>query len=122
MASHKNDLTIKNCPEEPMEFDLSTNGHAPASTQIEGKIREFVARDILFSESGYPHSDDASFLKEGVIDSLGVVELVTFAGRDFGIEVGQADVTPQNFDSVNRLAAFIRRKQLATAKDSCVSS
>src|SRR5438046_6201845 len=97
-----------------MEFDPSTNGHAPV---IEAKIREFVARDILFSETDYPHSDDASFLKEGVIDSLGVVELVTFAGRQFGVEVAQADVTPQNFDSVNRLAAFIRRKQQASPRE-----
>ena len=105
-----------------MEFDLSRNGHAPANTLIETRIREFVARDILYSEGDYPHSNDASFLKEGVIDSLGVVELVTFAGRQFGVEVAQADVTPQNFDSVNRLAAFIRRKQNGTPKDSHVSS
>src|SRR5438309_2226560 len=105
-----------------MEFDQSSNGHLPVNTPIEAKIREFVARDVLFSEGDYPHSDDASFLKEGVIDSLGVVELVTFAGREFGIEVGQTDVTPQNFDSVAKLAAFIRRKQMAiTAKEACVS-
>src|SRR5437660_1771149 len=100
-----------------MEFDLRSNGHVPANTPIETRIRGFVARDILFSETDYPHSDDASFLKTGVIDSLGVVELVTFAGREFGIEVVQADVTPQNFDSVAKLAAFIRRKQAATTKD-----
>src|ERR1700731_2730740 len=105
-----------------MEFVLSTNGHDASNHAIEAKIREFVARDILFSESGYPHPDDASFLQAGVIDSLGVVELVTFAGQQFGVEVAQADVTPQNFDSVERLAAFIRRKQLVKAKDVCVSS
>jgi acyl carrier protein len=105
-----------------MEFVLSTNGHGAANPAIEAKIREFVARDILFSEDGYPHPDDASFLQAGVIDSLGVVELVTFAGRQFGIEVAQGDVTPQNFDSVGRLAAFIRRKQLASTKEPCVSS
>jgi acyl carrier protein len=105
-----------------MELDPITNGHAPANGLIEARIREFVARDILYSEGDYPHSDDASFLKEGVIDSLGVVELVTFAGRQFGVEVAQADVTPQNFDSVNRLAAFIRRKRNGAGKDCHASS
>ena len=105
-----------------MEFVQSNNGHGTTDTAIEAKIREFVARDILFSEAGYPHPDDASFLQAGVIDSLGVVELVTFASGQFGVEVAQADVTPQNFDSVERLAAFIRGKQLAKAKDVCVSS
>lgn len=105
-----------------MELGLSINGHSTANTLIEARIREFITRDILYSESDYPHSDDASFIKEGVIDSLGVVELVTFAGKQFGVEVAQADVTPQNFDSVNRLAAFIRRKQNGAGKDSHVGS
>ena len=105
-----------------MELDLNTNGHTPVNGLIEARIREFVVRDILYSEGDYPHSDDASFLKQGVIDSLGVVELVTFAGKHFGVEVAQADVTPQNFDSVNRLAAFIRRKQNGAGKEAHVGS
>jgi len=105
-----------------MEFVRSRNGHGTPDRVIEAKIREFVAREILFAETDYPHSDDTSFLQAGVIDSLGVVELVTFTSRQFGIEVEQAEVTPQNFDSVERLAAFIRRKQLGEAKDVCVGS
>jgi acyl carrier protein len=105
-----------------MEPGLSTNGHTPANALIEVSIREFIAREILYSDSDYPHSDDASFIKEGVIDSLGVVELVTFAGKRFGVEVAQADVTPQNFDSVNRLAAFIRRKRNGAGKEADVGS
>jgi acyl carrier protein len=105
-----------------MDFVLSRNGHGTPDRVIEAKIREFVAREILFAETGYPHPDDTSFLQAGVIDSLGVVELVTFTSSQFGIEVEQAEVTPQNFDSVERLAAFIRRKQLGKAKDTCVGS
>jgi acyl carrier protein len=82
-----------------------------ATMDIASDIREFVARDLLFSEAGFPHSDDVSFLQEGIIDSLGVLELVTFAGRQFGITVDPHEVTPENFDSVNRLTAYIRRKQ-----------
>jgi len=78
---------------------------------IESEIREFVARNLLFSEAGFPHGDDVSFLREGIIDSLGVLELVTFAGKRFGLTVEPHEVTPDNFDSVSRLAAFIRRKQ-----------
>jgi acyl carrier protein len=88
---------------------------------VETKIRDFVARNLLFSEDGFPHADDVSFLQQGVIDSLGVLELVTFAGKEFGIEVSPADVTPDNFDSVSQLAAFIRRKQPAM-ETHCVGS
>ena len=78
---------------------------------IKAKIRDFIARNLLFNEHEYPYDNDASFLKEGVIDSLGVLELVTFVGKEFCLQVDPVDVTPENFDSVNRLAAFVHRKQ-----------
>ena len=83
------------------------------SMDIASDIREFVARELLFSGAGFPHDDDVSFLQEGIIDSLGVLELVTFAGNYFGLTVEPHEVTPDNFDSVNRLAAYVRRKQAA---------
>jgi acyl carrier protein len=90
--------------------------------EVESKIRDFVARNLLFSEEGFLYEDDASFLQQGIIDSLGVLELVTFAGKEFGLQVEPADVTPENFDSVNQMAAFIRSKQTLTPETHCVGS
>src|SRR2546421_11365597 len=78
---------------------------------IETKIRDFVAQNLLFNAENISLENDASFLQQGVIDSLGVVELVTFATREFGVQVGAGEIIPANFDSVSRLAGFIRRKQ-----------
>src|SRR4051794_4061258 len=80
--------------------------------EIETKIREFVAQNLLFSSEGVSLEDNVSFLQQGVIDSLGVVELVSFASREFGVQVGPGEVIPGNFDSVSKLATFIRRKQV----------
>jgi len=77
---------------------------------IEQQVRQFVAQNLLFSEDGYPFDDDASFLQEGIIDSLGVMELVAFAEKAFQIKVEPNDVIPDHFDSVSRLANYIRRK------------
>lgn len=82
--------------------------------EIEARIRDFVARQLLFSDNGYPYDDAVSFLNDGVIDSLGILELVAFTGREFGVMVDPAEVIPENFDSVNQLAAYVRRKQLST--------
>lgn len=78
---------------------------------IETAIRGFIATDLLYSEEGFPHSDDASLIRERIIDSLGVVELAAFLSRRFGVRVDQAEVRPENFDTVTRLAAFVRLKQ-----------
>src|SRR5438132_11054627 len=97
-------------PGGPADITVPAPDRAPAGWHIERKIRDCIARNLLFNEDGFPYEDDASFLQAGVIDSLGVLELVTFAGREFGVPVEPADVTPENFDSVDRLAAYIRRK------------
>ena len=82
---------------------------------IEERIRAYIAENILFSGNGYPHADDTSFLEEGIVDSMGIMELVTFVDESFGITVEDEEVVPDNFDSVSRLAAYIRRKAPALA-------
>lgn len=77
---------------------------------IEEQIRDYIARNLLFSDNGYPYGDEVSFLDEGIVDSIGVMELVTFVEENFGVQVADADVTPENFDSVKKMAAYIRRK------------
>ncbi len=78
--------------------------------QIEEQIREYVGRSFLYGDSSFSYADDASFLQEGIIDSLGVMELVEFVQQTFAVKVNQQDVTAAHFDSVSKLAAFVRRK------------
>lgn len=82
-----------------------------ANQEIEQAIRDFIATRLLYSDQGFPHPDDASLLRESVIDSLGVVELVEFLQAHFDLKVEQQEVRPDNFDSVAKLAAFVRRKR-----------
>jgi acyl carrier protein len=84
------------------------------SQQIELSIRRFIAKNLLSSKDELTYPDDASLLHEGVIDSLGVVELVEFLETQFTIKVEQQEVRPDNFDSIERMAAFVRRKISAT--------
>jgi acyl carrier protein len=83
--------------------------------QIEETIRQYIAENILFSNNGYPYSDDISFLENGIIDSMNVMELVLFAETNFGITIEDREIVPDNFDSVSKLAAFIRNKAKVAA-------
>jgi acyl carrier protein len=78
-------------------------------------IRNFIARNLLFSDGGFEYADDASFLDEGIIDSLGVIELVTFVEKQFGVSVADHELVPDNFDSVAKLDSYIQRKRSAVA-------
>jgi len=76
---------------------------------IEEKIRDYIAKNLLFSSDGFKYDDDASFLEEGIVDSQGVMELVLFVEETFGVKVEDRDIIPDHFDSVSKLAAFVRR-------------
>ncbi len=77
---------------------------------VEETIRSYIAENILFNGDGYPYTDDASFLSEDIIDSMNVLELVTFVEETFGVVVQDEEIVPENFDSVSKLAGFVRRK------------
>ena len=78
------------------------------------EVRTFVITNFLFGEPG-SLQDDTSFLNSGIIDSTGVLELVMFLEENYRISVQPEEMLPDNFDSVNRVAAFITRKQANTS-------
>jgi acyl carrier protein len=78
--------------------------------KIAPAIREFIATKLLYSADGFSYPDETPLLREGIIDSLGVVELVEFVQMRFGVQVTQDDVRPDNFDSVSKLVCFVQRK------------
>lgn len=78
---------------------------------VKESIRRYVAENFLFSDNGFELDNDESFLEAGVVDSLGVLELVTFVEENFDVQVADEEIVPDNFDSVNRLADYIGRKQ-----------
>jgi acyl carrier protein len=85
-----------------------------SALQVKQDIKDFLATNLLYSVDGFPYGDDASLLREGIIDSLAVVELVEFVQKRFSIKVDQQDVVPENFDSVSKIAAYVSRKAVGT--------
>ena len=79
------------------------------TVDCETQIRDFLSREILFSDE-FPYRDDSSLLDEGIVDSMGVVQVVMFVQSNFGIRVEPNEITKSNFDSIRKLAAYIRGK------------
>ena len=80
--------------------------------QVKTEIRKFIIENFLYGQDDGTLSDDVSFLENGIIDSTGVLELVSFAQEAFELQVSDAELIPVNFDSVNKMEAFIRHKLL----------
>ena len=77
---------------------------------IEQQIKDYIAKNLIFSNNGYQYADETSFLEEGIVDSQGVMELVLFVEDAFGVKVDDQEIIPDNFDSITNLAAYVRRK------------
>ncbi len=78
---------------------------------IEAQIRDYLVENVLFSDGSFEYDDDASFLEEGIIDSVAIMDVVMFVEQTFSIEIEDHEIVPDHFDSVNKLAAYIRTKQ-----------
>jgi acyl carrier protein len=78
-------------------------------TEIKNKIKDFIVENFLFGDAD-DFDDDTSFLDEGIIDSTGVLELVTFLEEAFSIHVEDDEMVPENLDSVISAAAYIQSK------------
>ncbi len=74
-----------------------------------GQVRNFVVSNFLLGkEDGF--SNDASFLEQGIIDSTGILELVSYLEETYGIEVTEEELNPDNLDSINRISVYLSKK------------
>ncbi len=94
---------------------METQDPLATGDAVAAKIRDFIARNFLFSEDGFTYADDASFLESGIIDSYGFMELLHWVEEEFGMSVADEELVPDNFDSVRHLSSFILRKQSGDA-------
>ena len=81
------------------------------TAQIKDQLRRFVIDTFLFGQDDGRLSDAASLLEAGIIDSTGVLEVVAMLGERYGIAVDDNELVPDNFDSLDRLAAYVERKR-----------
>lgn len=82
-----------------------------AKTETKDKIRKFVINNFLLGDDNQILNDNASFLEQGIIDSTGILELVSFVQETFDIRIEDMELMPDNLDSLNKLEAFIAKKK-----------
>ena len=72
------------------------------------EVRRFMADNFFV---GSPElGDDVSFLARGILDSTGVLELIAFLEKTYGVEVKDDEIVPENLDSLDAIQAYLGRK------------
>jgi acyl carrier protein len=82
---------------------------------IKTSIKTFIVDNFLFGTADNLN-DNTSFLEEGIIDSTGVLELITFLEETYGITVDDEELIPENLDSINNVTAFLNAKLANSSK------
>jgi acyl carrier protein len=73
------------------------------------EIRSFIIDTFLFGDDSVL-KEDTSFLQEGIIDSTGFLELISYLESHFDIKIQDDELIPQNLDSLRNIGQFLERK------------
>lgn len=78
------------------------------------EIRKFIVENFLFGQN-VAFSDDDSLQEKGIIDSTGILELVSHLEDTYRVKVGDNELLPENLDSISVLARFLESKLRSAA-------
>lgn len=81
---------------------------------LNAEIRQFVLKTFPLARKLQLKNSDA-LLESGVLDSQGVLELVSFVERQFSISVADDELVPENFQTIERIVAFIESRTIGSA-------
>jgi acyl carrier protein len=78
--------------------------------KVETVINDYISRELVQDPALLPLANETSLLATGIIDSLSLLRLVVFLEERFGITMGDADLLPENFATVNTICAYLRAR------------
>jgi acyl carrier protein len=81
---------------------------------VKSRIRQFVTENFYLPDPA-ALDDNASLIDLGVVDSTGVLEVISFLESTFELTVREDETVPENLDSIARITAYVERKRLAAA-------
>ncbi|WP_217552150.1 acyl carrier protein [Streptomyces sp. GbtcB6] len=83
-------------------------------TSLADEIRGYVVAEFLDGEDSADLTAEFDLIDNGVVDSLGVVRIVSYLSRTYSIPIDDIPLTPDNFRSIGAISAFVE----TTAKTS----
>jgi acyl carrier protein len=84
-------------------------------SQIRERVRHFLDENFLYMRPNFVLGDDDRLLERGVVDSMGVAEMVTFIEDEFGIKTSDEDISEANLGSLTAIGRFVSQKRTTMA-------
>ena len=78
---------------------------------IHEKIRRYLDENFLYMMPNFVLDDDDRLLERGVVDSMGIVEMLTFIEDEFGVKAADDEISEANLGTLRAIVRFVASKQ-----------
>lgn len=79
---------------------------------IKAQVRQFVLSNFYVADPASLR-DEVSLLDSGVVDSTGVLEVISFLESTYLLKVEESEMVPDNLDSIRSISEYVQRKRAA---------
>jgi acyl carrier protein len=86
-----------------------------SQSEVIKRVRSFVQENFLYMYSNFQLGDDDRLLEKGVIDSMSIVEMISFIEEEFGVTAMEEDISDANFGSLAGIARFVSDRNSVVA-------
>jgi acyl carrier protein len=74
------------------------------------RLRDFIVDELRWDGTSDQLTDDYPLLENGVVDSLGLFEIVRFLEAECGVEIADDELVPENFATLSAIAKLVESK------------
>jgi acyl carrier protein len=72
-------------------------------------IRNFIKKNLVKKQEHLEINDQDNIIENGVVDSLGLIKMVNFLEEKFSLRLGDEDIVPENFESIESISILLER-------------
>ena len=80
--------------------------------QTKDQLRNYIFSELARNNYSKNLSDEDSLIENGVLDSVAIVQLLSFIENNFGTIIDDEELIPENFETINSMCSLIKRKEL----------
>jgi acyl carrier protein len=76
-------------------------------SEFKEKIKEFIRTEVNPDRDLAELGDDEPLIESGIIDSLGILKIMSFLDEEFGVDLSDQQITPSNFRNITSICSLV---------------
>ena len=77
---------------------------------VNATLKQFIVSELVRDSSDCEFCETTPLIESGIIDSMGIVKLLAFVDETFSVQISDDEISPENFETLDTLAALVSRK------------